>query len=107
MRGWRGAAGHTSLRLGRDALGGKRAAAGLPLGDIMPITDWPDAERPRERLLRHGPARLSDTELLAIFLRTGVAGQTAVDIARALLVRFGGISGVLAADRAALSRQKG
>ncbi|MEK7758632.1 MAG: UPF0758 domain-containing protein, partial [Pseudomonadota bacterium] len=45
----------------------------------MPITDWPQAERPREKLLARGPETLSDAELLAIFLRTGVAGKTAVD----------------------------
>jgi len=73
----------------------------------MAMTDWPQAERPRERLLRHGPQRLSDAELLAIFLRTGTPGQTAVDVARALLGRFGGVSGIFTADRATLSRQRG
>lgn len=73
----------------------------------MPITDWPNAERPRERLLCYGPGRLSDAELLAVFLRTGVPGQTSVDLARALISRFGSISGILTADRVALSRQKG
>ena len=43
----------------------------------MPITDWPAAERPREKLLNQGPGSLSDAELLAIFLRTGVNGKTA------------------------------
>ncbi len=56
----------------------------------MPITDWPEHERPRERLLRHGASRLSDAELLAIFLRTGVAGKSALDLARGLLARFDG-----------------
>jgi DNA repair protein RadC len=56
----------------------------------MPITDWPEHERPRERLLKHGASRLSDTELLAIFLRTGVAGKSALDLALALLARFDG-----------------
>lgn len=56
----------------------------------MAITDWPAAERPRERLLTHGAASLSDAELLAIFLRVGVAGKSAVDLARELLVRFDG-----------------
>jgi DNA repair protein RadC len=54
----------------------------------MAITDWPDAERPRERLLQQGAAALSDAELLAIFLRVGVAGMSAVDMARALLAHF-------------------
>ncbi|MGE5468037.1 MAG: UPF0758 domain-containing protein, partial [Ignavibacteria bacterium] len=56
----------------------------------MAITDWPPAERPRERLLAHGGAALSDAELLAIFLRVGVRGCSAVDLARSLLERFGG-----------------
>jgi DNA repair protein RadC len=56
----------------------------------MSISDWPEHERPRERLLRHGASRLSDAELLAIFLRTGVAGRSALDLARALLERFDG-----------------
>ena len=55
----------------------------------MPITDWPIDERPREKLLKRGPQSLSDAELLAIFLRTGVKGKTAVDLARELLIEFG------------------
>ena len=57
----------------------------------MPISDWPQAERPREKLVSRGPSTLSDAELLAIFLRTGVAGKTAVDLARDLLTRFGSL----------------
>lgn len=56
----------------------------------MAITDWPQDERPRERLLRDGPDGLSDAELLAIFLRVGVRGKSAVDLARHLLGHFGG-----------------
>jgi DNA repair protein RadC len=67
----------------------------------MAITDWPASERPREKLLARGPAALSDAELLAIFLRTGVAGKTAVDLARELLSRFGGLRALLEADREA------
>ena len=55
----------------------------------MAITDWPSDERPRERLLKHGAAALSDAELLAIFLRVGSRGQSAVDLARVLLGHFG------------------
>src|SRR5690554_7639232 len=55
----------------------------------MPITDWPAAERPREKLLSQGAGALSDAELLAIFLRTGVPGCSAVDLARQLLSSFG------------------
>ena len=65
----------------------------------MAIKDWPPCERPRERLLREGPERLSDAELLAIFLRTGVRGRTAVDLARDLLTRFGSLRRLLGANR--------
>ena len=51
----------------------------------MAISDWPETERPREKLLNQGAQALSDAELLAIFLRTGVKGKTAVDLARELL----------------------
>jgi DNA repair protein RadC len=61
----------------------------------MAITDWPVAERPRERLLASGAAALSDAELLAVLLRTGVRGKSAVDLARDLLHQFHGISGLL------------
>lgn len=54
----------------------------------MAITDWPDDQRPRERLIALGAAALSDAELLAIFLRVGVTGMSAVDLARALLAHF-------------------
>lgn len=64
----------------------------------MAITDWPADERPRERLLKHGAARLSDAELLAIFLRTGMAGKSAVDLARDLIGRFGNLTALFAAN---------
>jgi DNA repair protein RadC len=66
----------------------------------MGIKDWPAEERPREKLLQRGPAALTDAELLAIFLRTGVRGRSAVDLARALLAEFGGLRPLLAAERA-------
>ena len=56
-------------------------------------------ERPREKLLHHGARALSDAELLAIFLRTGVRGQSAVDVSRALINRFGDLRGVLNASQ--------
>ena len=65
----------------------------------MPITDWPLNERPREKLLAQGAAALSDAELLAIFLRTGTRGKTAVDLARDLLTDFNGLRHLLAAER--------
>lgn len=64
----------------------------------MSIRDWPEGERPREKLLERGAASLSDAELLAIFLRTGVAGRSAVDLARDLLERFGDLRTLLRAD---------
>ena len=64
----------------------------------MPITDWPLDERPREKLLARGAEALSDAELLAIFLRTGTRGKTAVDLARELLTRFGSLRALLEAD---------
>jgi DNA repair protein RadC len=65
---------------------------------VMAITDWPEFERPREKLLQKGAASLSDAELLAIFLRTGVTGQSAVDLARGLLTRFGNLTKLFAAS---------
>lgn len=74
----------------------------------MAITDWPDAERPRERLLALGPAALSDAELLAIFLRVGVAGMSAVELARALLSEFDhSLARLMAATPQELVRLKG
>ncbi|MDX1610624.1 MAG: DNA repair protein RadC [Halofilum sp. (in: g-proteobacteria)] len=73
----------------------------------MAIADWPASERPRERLLEQGPAALSDAELLAIFLRTGCAGRSAVDLARELLEAFGGLRPLLAADLDAFCARPG
>lgn len=65
----------------------------------MAITDWPKAERPREKLLARGANALSDAELLAIFLRTGIKGKTAVDLSRELLNEFGSLNALLCADQ--------
>lgn len=73
----------------------------------MTIKDWPKDERPREKMLERGASALSDAELLAIFLRTGVAGRSAVDLARDLLASFGGLAGLLAADRRRFCEAKG
>ena len=71
------------------------------------IRDWPAAERPRERLLAHGPTVLSDAELLALFLRTGVSGKNAVDFARELLQDFGSLRILLDADLATFCSRHG
>lgn len=64
----------------------------------MGISDWPPEERPRERLLAHGAAALSDAELLAVVLRTGIRGKSAVELGRDLLARFKGVAGILGAN---------
>lgn len=64
----------------------------------MAISDWPLAERPRERLLAQGAGALSDAELLAVLLRTGIRGKSAVELGRDLLARFRGLGGILRAD---------
>jgi DNA repair protein RadC len=72
----------------------------------MAISDWPVEERPRERLLASGAGALSDAELLAVLLRTGVRGKSAVQLARELLDQFGSITRLLQ-EGAALTRVKG
>jgi DNA repair protein RadC len=73
----------------------------------MAITDWPAAERPREKLIELGAEALSDAELLAIFLRVGVVGKSAVDLARDLLNQFGSLNGIFAATEHELSQVHG
>lgn len=73
----------------------------------MAIIDWPAAERPREKLLNLGPNALSDAELLAIFLRIGCAGKSAVDLARELLQEYGGLRPLLEASQAEFCRGLG
>ncbi len=73
----------------------------------MTIKEWPEAERPRERLLAQGAASLSDAELLALFLRTGSAGRSAIDVGRAALAHFGGLNALLRADAGRLSEVPG
>ena len=73
----------------------------------MAINQWPAAERPREKLLQRGASALSDAELLAIFLRTGVRGRSAIELARDLLAQFGGLVPLLAADQQAFCAGKG
>lgn len=73
----------------------------------MAISDWPASERPREKLLEKGAEALSDAELLAIFLRTGCAGCSAVDLARELLQRFGSLAGLLSAEKKSFCDARG
>lgn len=73
----------------------------------MAITDWPADERPREKLLARGADALSDAELMAIFLRVGVTGKSAVDLARDLLSEFDGLNGIFSASRSALTAVHG
>lgn len=73
----------------------------------MSIANWPADDRPREKLLEKGPEALSDAELVAILLRTGVKGQSAVDLARSVLARCGSISALLGAEREAFKAQRG
>ncbi|MEO6075729.1 MAG: UPF0758 domain-containing protein, partial [Dokdonella sp.] len=61
----------------------------------MTIRDWPDGERPREKLVSRGAGALSDAELLAIFLGSGRRGMDAVQLGRALLTQHKGIKGLL------------
>lgn len=73
----------------------------------MAISDWPEQERPREKLLTQGPGALSDAELLAIFLRTGVPGKSAVDLARELIAQFDGLRSLLASSEKQFCRGNG
>ncbi|UYZ84420.1 DNA repair protein RadC [Entomomonas sp. E2T0] len=73
----------------------------------MSIKNWPATERPREKLLAQGASYLTDAELLAIFLRTGVTGKSAVDLARQLLSEFGSLRALLEADLKSFSSHLG
>ncbi len=73
----------------------------------MSIARWASGEGPRDKLLQRGAGALSDAELLAVLLRSGVRGQSAVDLSRGLLAEFGGLPGVVAADRGRLLQLPG
>ncbi|MNO94976.1 hypothetical protein D3C76_866090 [compost metagenome] len=73
----------------------------------MNIREWPAQERPREKLLQRGAAVLSDAELVAVLLGSGVVGRNVLDLARGLLVRFGGLRQFLEADRSAILSEPG
>lgn len=74
---------------------------------VARLSDLPAPSRPRERLLRHGPAALTDAELLAIVLRTGTRGCNVVALAQRLLHQFGGLRPLLATDHDQLSNTRG
>ena len=73
----------------------------------MALSDLPESERPREKLLASGAAALSDSELLALLLRTGMKGKSVLELARELLAQFGGVRALLAASHKELSAIKG
>ena len=73
----------------------------------MSIRDWPEQERPREKLLFRGPAALSDAELLAMLFRQGIPGKSALDLARDAILHHGGLRGVLTADLKTFSQIRG
>jgi DNA repair protein RadC len=73
----------------------------------MSIRDWPEDERPREKLLLRGVAALSDAELLALFLGSGRRGRTAVDLGRDLIAEAAGLKPLLECDAATLATRPG
>ncbi len=73
----------------------------------MAISNWPEAERPREKLINNGGGALSDSELLAIFFRTGIVGKSAVELAREVITHFGNLRRVMDASVAELSAVPG
>lgn len=76
-------------------------------GGYRTMHDLAGDERPRERLLRHGPGALADAELIAIIAGSGTRGENVIDLARGLLERHGGLGGLLRADAKLLGRTRG
>lgn len=73
----------------------------------MAIKEWPQERRPRERLIREGAAALSDAELLAVFLRTGIPGKDAVQLGQQILHHFGSLQAMFGASLEAFSALRG
>lgn len=73
----------------------------------MAINTWPEDQRPRERLIKHGAQILSDAELLAVFLRVGVSGKSAVDLGREMIGHFGSLNGLFMASLTDFSKLNG
>lgn len=93
--------------LSQVALGNTKVTLRNKSIERLPIREWPEAERPREKLLSNGPGSLGDAELLAIFIRTGLPGKTAIDLARDVLVQAGGLRALLNFSAKELCRYKG
>ncbi len=98
----RGGCEDADVNIGAFYTGKKRTK-----GNDVAISAWPKEERPRERLLAQGAQALSDAELLAIFLRVGVAGKSAVDLAREVLLATGSLGGLFATPQAELCAIRG
>lgn len=73
----------------------------------MGINHWPEEQRPRERLIKHGAPALSDAELLSVFLRVGIKGKSAVDLGRDMLTQFGSLRSLFGADLRSFSEVPG
>ncbi|PRC92077.1 RadC family protein [Solimicrobium silvestre] len=73
----------------------------------MSISNWPEDQRPRERLIKHGPSALSNAELLAVFLRVGVKGKSAVELGNDMLGHFGSLDSLFSASLDSFSLIKG
>ncbi len=71
------------------------------------LTTWPIEERPREKLLQKGAQSLTDAELLAIFLRTGIKGKNAIELAREIIGHFGSLKSLFSADLKSFCQFKG
>jgi len=84
-----------------------KEARETPPSEGLGIKEWPASERPREKLLRGGPEALSDAELIALFVRSGTRGRTAVDVARGAIIAAGGLRGLLDLPRRDLYRLPG
>ena len=85
----------------------RRSRAIVANGPRLTVRDWPQAERPRERLLQQGPQSLSEAELLAVFLRIGLPGQSVLDLARGAIDRFGSLNALLNAPPKAIQEMPG
>ena len=92
---------------GSPARDGARRCSACGSASRLGAHEWPASERPRERLLRAGPASLSDGELLAVLLGTGTRGRSAWVVARSLLEQAGGLPALLGKTPGELARSRG